>query len=1247
MGDRNILNEEYSVRTTYVGEEYIQEMQYGEYLVRALPSNAVDDFNRYVVRISSYSAFDRCKSPSFVEQKDGYIYVKFTHLHERPIFDVKNKSLLNSTDTEAIIRWIIDFAKCIELQICPPFPVYSVEDIYTYAGEFFFLPPLVFDSSFARKVVDSKYVFAAPEFLETGTYDTRSTMYVLGRLIEFFDRDGKYVGLTSKMTQSIPELRYFLFGSENDEKSIAVIENIVNRIESFLDDTSDKFNIIQLKTNRYDHYRSFLMEIMSEISRKSNIILAGSMFMNVICEILYRYGNQMDSASYYELSTCLYSVCRFDNIIPHVIQALEKLESVTIAIDDLENCDTFTRKFLSYIRGDEVKSKITVITNNSSTSNLTIDIEKEFFSDEDNWTDVERSVDANIFEDRKLQLLSILGQDFSIVEVEHLEKIIGEDFEETLGKAIKLNIISKRQSLYYFKAEMWNLLYERLPKDYRTNLHFELAKLMEHGRSSYIFSFLRSARQYEYAGKRLTAAVLYMKSIKWNLEHYVLSPTRIVDMFKEIYELLKSENRLDSYSFNMLRLKFQYQTGQEALSSIPILDSEVTNLISVFKPFVEQKYEECIEKASKVKPKTEFEKYEIEFLQNYAYYSLNDMVLDEELLEGIVKKLGETNIVSAQLKSEIFWLIGNSIIYSDPKRSSIFLAKADELAKRFNIMYLLIKINNSYGILYDGQSLSIVYFRKALQIAIEIGYNRRTISSRYNFLRSLLYFGRLPQLREELKRVQRIVSMSSESNNTERALLLNITGFYYIYEQKYDKGLSCLTEAYNIEKELGLQHSSLRTLVLLELICGHFENAKRLVLENQDDAAIGIRGFDYLQKLILAETDDEFVNAWKGYRDSKINLLREEILYIFSERLAKVDPEGFLREVHRWENVYTVEQARLSLFYVLLAKYRYYDFIGNDLRKNLTDWELCRLGRVMDIDHPFLSNKSCKQFKNNILVSFLEVFKFIDPNISVDDFVRLFASLLFDAFSVDEVYVNVKDEKLGIDYTFSTAKSLPDGTFFSLSPLKIKLTDKIDEDCESTIYMSSHTFFSEDENETEQVINILEETFIGQIKAIISREVANRDSLTGLYSRWYIDRLIDELLKEFSAGGTTFSVFMTDIDDFKKVNDTYGHLKGDEVLKEIARIIKEFVDEKGTVGRYGGEEFIGIVMLDKDQTYNLCEQMRTTLELEMEKKFGFKVTLSIGIASTPEKLTETELIGLSDQRLYRAKELGKNRTIGD
>jgi len=57
--------------------------------------------------------------------------------------------------------------------------------------------------------------------------------------------------------------------------------------------------------------------------------------------------------------------------------------------------------------------------------------------------------------------------------------------------------------------------------------------------------------------------------------------------------------------------------------------------------------------------------------------------------------------------------------------------------------------------------------------------------------------------------------------------------------------------------------------------------------------------------------------------------------------------------------------------------------------------------------------------------------------------------------------------------------------------------------------------------------------------------------------------------------------------------------------------------------------------------------MRTTLETEMEKKFGFRVTLSIGIASTPEKLTETELIGLSDQRLYRAKELGKNRTICD
>ena len=178
--------------------------------------------------------------------------------------------------------------------------------------------------------------------------------------------------------------------------------------------------------------------------------------------------------------------------------------------------------------------------------------------------DVEKSLDAKILEDRKLQLLSILGPDFSIVEVEHLEKIIGEDFEETFEKAIKLNVISKRHSLYYFKAEIWDLLYERLPEDYRKNLHLELAKLMEHERSSYVFSFLRSARQYEYADKKITAAVLYMKSIRWDLSSILLSPTRIVDMFKEIYELLKSENRLDSYSFNMQRLKFQYQTGQDA-----------------------------------------------------------------------------------------------------------------------------------------------------------------------------------------------------------------------------------------------------------------------------------------------------------------------------------------------------------------------------------------------------------------------------------------------------------------------------------------------------------------------------------------------------------------------------------------------------------------------------------------------------------------------------------------------------------
>ncbi|PHJ12176.1 hypothetical protein IM41_08215 [Fervidobacterium sp. SC_NGM5_G05] len=156
------------------------------------------------------------------------------------------------------------------------------------------------------------------------------------------------------------------------------------------------------------------------------------------------------------------------------------------------------------------------------------------------------------------------------------------------------------------------------------------------------------------------------------------------------------------------------------------------------------------------------------------------------------------------------------------------------------------------------------------------------------------------------------------------------------------------------------------------------------------------------------------------------------------------------------------------------------------------------------------------------------------------------------------------------------------------------------------------------------------------------RERANIDSLTGLYNRWKFNQFINEL---FDTKSKEFSIFIADIDNFKKINDTYGHMVGDSVLKNIAKILKEHVRDEGLVARYGGEEFVGIVYKSKYEAAKLCDTIRENIEKESLKIFGFRVTISIGMADVNEKENVTELLGLADQRLYKAKEAGKNRVV--
>ncbi len=162
------------------------------------------------------------------------------------------------------------------------------------------------------------------------------------------------------------------------------------------------------------------------------------------------------------------------------------------------------------------------------------------------------------------------------------------------------------------------------------------------------------------------------------------------------------------------------------------------------------------------------------------------------------------------------------------------------------------------------------------------------------------------------------------------------------------------------------------------------------------------------------------------------------------------------------------------------------------------------------------------------------------------------------------------------------------------------------------------------------------------------KTMAIYDTLTALYNRRYMEeRLMAETQKAFYSG-SSLSLVMVDIDHFKKVNDTFGHTAGDQVLKEIASLLKNSTRKKDTVARYGGEEFILILPeAGLEETVMIAERIRKQIEntpFEVSQT-QLHLTISLGISNFPNHhaRSKDDLIKMADHALYEAKRGGRNR----
>jgi len=160
---------------------------------------------------------------------------------------------------------------------------------------------------------------------------------------------------------------------------------------------------------------------------------------------------------------------------------------------------------------------------------------------------------------------------------------------------------------------------------------------------------------------------------------------------------------------------------------------------------------------------------------------------------------------------------------------------------------------------------------------------------------------------------------------------------------------------------------------------------------------------------------------------------------------------------------------------------------------------------------------------------------------------------------------------------------------------------------------------------------------------------ATHDALTGILSRGAVLDLLQRELKRAVRPQTPIAILMLDVDHFKKINDTYGHLAGDLVLKEVTHRISQRVRSYDLVGRYGGEEFL-IVLPDCDTNHILQSAERIRLGVANTPILGIgaeiSVTISIGATVvTPGKTLPKEILATADAALYRAKNGGRNCTV--
>ncbi len=868
------------------------------------------------------------------------------------------------------------------------------------------------------------------------------------------------------------------------------------------------------------------------------------------------------------------------------------------------------------------------------------------------------------------------------------------DAQESLTRLHRIGLILKEGDKYRFTMkDIWDKAYSELDNEIKHKIHTSLCK---HSKD-----FSRKAWHFRQLGKRRAAAAMYFRA---GCEEFKNNKSwAIVEQyFQNGYSLLQKEEITDQMLMLPSLLKVLKKEVLEDAVEKRFKNSKSLKYLFLYNLVLKGHFERVRDeyKAIYRQSKNKFETFS-DFTNHIAYvYSFYDSGNIKQALKEIelaslkTKHFGRfdyVNILYKNLKAKIKWRNDNW------DESAVLCKENLELAEKLQMKFLLPLVYASLGTIMDinGPHYSKPILQSAIKYSEKYGIPQLSLRPALNLANSYLYSGDITSMFLFIEKSREIARTYNDRDSF--ALSYLIEGLYHSYNKQYIEADEDLNKAISITQLAEIEQMAKRFKCM-----NLFSNPQVYKIDSElvnQPFALEF-GFHDVINLALAEDPQEIKKSFETFRE-KHHLWKEEIAIAFKNKLSKNFPEEFEKYLETLLQQYLKSHLKLPIALINEAFAYLYREIGQyrkskkfarnavDAYKNM---KLLTAAKVVN-DELLMGEKSLEdyvnvisnalrsenreallteelmnQFESNLITKINEMdvlheiinfsksitasaepeeilSEFVDWILSFSPIRKMIIAVLRDNEIVYKSWMSLSSTKKE-EEELLIQKMLKKRQGFIRTPFEAKAEFFVDEIYKVMLYAENSNLMmsSEEFDRFAHFVENLEPIISMAIRNSISYRSSILDPLTGLYTRWYYTRRLEEEFDKTKRFNSPLSVIMADLDHFKRVNDEFGHNVGDEVLKTVSAIIKDSIRVYDVVGRYGGEEFV-VILPDTtlDEAKEVAERIRRNVE--NCDKFSFYQTISLGLTCTSEKNYEKylEMVADADRALYFSKNNGRNQ----